>query len=244
MEQGLEPPSRRFKCAHSSKLRKIEKALKSAFSLLIRFMGLKKMAPACSSLLLVILIGLITIPSVNITYMDQVAYADVVGIDEEFLFLEGEFISKPYVPTSDTVRKEVVEYKVKVGDNISSIASQFGITTNTILWANNIYNPDNIKPGQTLKILPVTGLLYKIKKGDTLEKIAKKYEISADIILHQNELDPEEGLIAGAELVLPGAHQPKPARSLYVSTGRDYGPMEVTGKPITEIESSSSPLVI
>src|SRR3989344_805691 len=55
-------------------------------------------------------------------------------------------------------RFETIEYEVKDGDTVSSIAQKFGITTDTIRWENSLASKDSIKIGQVLKILPVVGV--------------------------------------------------------------------------------------
>ncbi len=72
-------------------------------------------------------------------------------------------------------REGVVDYVVKEGDTVSLIADKFGVSANTILWQNDLTSADSIKIGQTLRILPVTGIAHKVEKGDTVESIAKKY---------------------------------------------------------------------
>ena len=94
-------------------------------------------------------------------------------------------------------------YTVREGDNISVIAQTFGVTVNTILWANDIRRVDLIKPGDVLVILPVSGIKHTIKKGDTLEIIAKKYKGNLDEIFAFNTLSPDGELEVGAEIIIP-----------------------------------------
>ncbi|KKS12983.1 MAG: Lipoprotein, partial [Candidatus Yanofskybacteria bacterium GW2011_GWA1_41_6] len=70
---------------------------------------------------------------------------------------------------------QIFVYEVQWGDTAQSIANSYGITVNTLLWANDLSNPNRIKVGSRLVILPVTGFTYDIKKGDTIDKIVKKY---------------------------------------------------------------------
>jgi LysM repeat protein len=49
---------------------------------------------------------------------------------------------------------EPTTYKVKAGDNLSSIALQFGVTVEDIVKANNIEDPNQIYEGQELIIPP------------------------------------------------------------------------------------------
>lgn len=83
---------------------------------------------------------------------------------------------------SNKVRDSVVEYKVQSGDTVATIANKFGISLETIRWANNL-SGDKIKIGQTLKILPVTGVAHTVIKGDTVYSIAKKYDSEAQAII-------------------------------------------------------------
>ncbi len=84
---------------------------------------------------------------------------------------------------SDKVRDKILEYPVADGDTISSIAAKFDVSVDTIRWENNLADKDTIKPGQTLKILPVTGLSHKVQKGDTIYSIGKKYDSSEQAIV-------------------------------------------------------------
>ena len=44
------------------------------------------------------------------------------------------------------------EYVVQPGDSLGAIATQFGVTVEAIVAANDITNPDLIQPGDTLTI--------------------------------------------------------------------------------------------
>ena len=102
-------------------------------------------------------------------------------------------------------RTEIVYYTVGIGDTISTIAHKFGLTTNTILWANNLSSLSLIRPGDTLTILPYSGVLYTVKAGDTVAKIADKYGVDSDKILSCNTLG--NSLKAGQKIVVPGARK-------------------------------------
>jgi len=117
--------------------------------------------------------------------------------------------------------EEVRYYIVEGGDTLSGIAQRFGISTQTVLSANNLNENDLIKPGQKLTILPVDGVTHTIKAGDTVEKIAQKYKADKDKILAFNRLASNEALNAGEELIIPGGTvepvarpQPQPQTSI------------------------------
>lgn len=100
-------------------------------------------------------------------------------------------------------RQEIIYYTVQNGDTISTIARRFGLTVNTILWANNLTAFSLIRPGDRLTILPYSGVLYTVKKGDTLAKISQKYDIELEKILSCNKLG--SSLLVGQKIVIPGA---------------------------------------
>ncbi len=102
-------------------------------------------------------------------------------------------------------RGEIIYYTVQNGDTISTIAHRFGLTVNTILWANNLSSLSLIRPGDNLTILPASGILYTVKSGDTAAKIAAKYGIDAAEILSTNNIG--DSLKAGQKIILPGARK-------------------------------------
>jgi murein DD-endopeptidase MepM/ murein hydrolase activator NlpD len=94
----------------------------------------------------------------------------------------------PYETALSTVisskpRDKVENYTVKSGDTLASIGKKFGISVDTIKWANDLKS-DTIKPEQTLKIAPVTGVVHTVVSGETIYSIAKKYKIPAQNIVN------------------------------------------------------------
>lgn len=100
-------------------------------------------------------------------------------------------------------RQGVIEYTVGPDDSISSIAEKFNISVDTILWANGLSSKSSVKAGQTLVILPVSGVLYFVEEGDTLETIAKAYKGDTREIISFNGLKGEEDIYIGDVLVIP-----------------------------------------
>lgn len=117
---------------------------------------------------------------------------------------------------------QVVQYTVQSGDSIGSIASNFGVSVNTIIWANSLKNPDALSIGATLKIPPVTGVIYTVQNGDTVASIAKKYKADSNKILSFNDLSDGQSLQTGNELMLPGGELPGPKPS-FKSAGKGSG---------------------
>lgn len=143
------------------------------------------------------------------------------------------------------VREEPTEeggveiYEVKNGDTLSGIASNFKITVNTILWANEIDNIDAIKPGDKIFILPTSGLSHVVKKGDTIDSIAKEYKTEKNKIIAFNDLIATGEVAEGQELIIPDGQKeiirpttPIPSTSSGIAT-RQYEPFESVGKKLS-----------
>jgi murein DD-endopeptidase MepM/ murein hydrolase activator NlpD len=94
-------------------------------------------------------------------------------------------------------------YEVREGDTLSQIADMFGVSINTIRWANDFDGP--IYPGQSLVILPVTGVTHVVKNGGTIKDIADIYEADVLEIARFNGLDINEVLNKGDEVIVPNA---------------------------------------
>ncbi len=110
--------------------------------------------------------------------------------------------------SSSQARSEVVFYDVRPGDVIGVIAEQYGVSVASILWANNLTVRSYIRPGDKLKIPPVSGIIHTVKKGDTVAKIAKQYKAKEEDIIIFNRLQPGGADIAiGEELVVPGGQR-------------------------------------
>lgn len=112
---------------------------------------------------------------------------------------------------SQKPRAEIIEYEVQNGDTLSQIAQKFNISSDTIKWANDMSDKDSIKPGQKLKILPVTGVVHTVREGDTLESVAKKYSASDQAILEYpfNDVPDDFKLKIGQVLMVPDGYPPE-----------------------------------
>ncbi len=97
---------------------------------------------------------------------------------------------------------QISVYVVRDGDTLSTIAKMFRVSINTIVWANDLRGT-TIKPGQTLVILPISGVKHNIAKGDTIQTIAKKYKADVDDILAYNNLTSSSKLVPGEEIIIP-----------------------------------------
>jgi murein DD-endopeptidase MepM/ murein hydrolase activator NlpD len=123
-------------------------------------------------------------------------------------------------------RDKIIDYTVERGDTLSTIAQKFDISVETIRWANDLTN-DNITVGDSLKILPVTGIAYKVAKGDSVYSIAKKLDSDPQKIVDFpfNDFANAEtfSLVEGQMLIVPDgvkpAEQPTFRRQVYIASG-------------------------
>ena len=122
------------------------------------------------------------------------------------LIIDGKAIVKPELAvTNKTVRARdgIVEYVIESGDSVSTIAEEFGISVNTILWENNLNAYSLIRPGNKLTILPVSGVSHKVVRGESLSKIANKYNIEEEKIAKINKLTDSSKLKISQKLIIP-----------------------------------------
>ncbi|KKT77560.1 MAG: Lipoprotein [Candidatus Nomurabacteria bacterium GW2011_GWA1_46_11] len=110
------------------------------------------------------------------------------------------------------VRDKILKYTVEPGDTLSSISKKFDISVDTILWQNDLTERSTIRPGQSLEILPVSGIAHKVGRGDTIYSIAKKYKANAQAMVDFpfNTFSDDEtfGLTVGQILIVPDGVEP------------------------------------
>lgn len=131
-------------------------------------------------------------------------------------------------------------YEVRSGDTLSGIAEMFGVSPNTILWANDLNSAKNLKIGDKLVILPISGVKYIVKKGDSIKSIAKKFGGDEDEIRRFNDLG--EVLVAGTEIIIPDGeivNTPTPSKTVVVKkpSGIPSGSSGYFIKPVVGIKT-------
>lgn len=140
-------------------------------------------------------------PAMNIDPTAARGGGDVVIVDDSALLPE-EGPSGTIADIEKPKNSTISVYVVRQGDTLSGIAKLFGVSPSTILWANDIPKGSALQVGQTLTILPVTGIRYTVKKGDTVASIAKKFGGDAAEIQSFNGLDGS-ALAVGDQIIIP-----------------------------------------
>lgn len=115
-------------------------------------------------------------------------------------------------------------YVVRPGDTLSVIAKMFGVSVNTIMWANDV-TPSTLRPGDRLVILPISGIKYTVKTGDTLKSVATKYKADVNEIIQFNDLKSDSALAVGIEIIIPDGEivTPKAPSNSSTSAGKLRG---------------------
>jgi len=154
----------------------------------------------------------------------------------------GSLVKPNIIQVSPTkkIRSGIVSYTVQNGDTMISIAKNFGISVNTVRWANGIGDVDKIKPGAALTILPLNGVLHTVGAGDTLEKIAGKYNVSSTSILEENNLNSDT-LQAGQKLLVPDGSIPEPPKPAPAPAPKPQPASNGKGK---QVAAANGPIVV
>lgn len=109
-------------------------------------------------------------------------------------------IPEKYTKEEDLYLPSFINYTVKKGDTLYSIANKYGISVDTIVQDNALKN-NNLTIGQDLKIRQNNMVIeecfgssndvsnkYTVVKGDSLYSIAKKYNVSVSDLISKNNL--------------------------------------------------------
>lgn len=131
--------------------------------------------------------------------------------DSEVLLLatvpnDSTILSNPQiVTTKQKSRYQIIQYKVRPGDSVGSIADKFRLTAGSITGSNNLTG-DYVASGTTLVIPPATGIVYKVKSGDTVNSIVNVYGANKNLFISVN--DAENGVRTGDYVWIPNVGVP------------------------------------
>ena len=136
-------------------------------------------------------------------------------IESELPSSDDSSISKPQIIQVSSASRNITNHTVAPGETIDTIAAKYGLSKETIKFANNLTN-DNLTVGKVLDILPRDGIVYTVKAGDTVASIADKYKSDASVITTYNDLEIS-GVTAGLKIVVPNGQLPTNERPGYVA---------------------------
>jgi N-acetylmuramoyl-L-alanine amidase len=181
-----------------------------------------------------VLLSAIVVPTLAVGGMKSHTTAPIVGtlaaarVDSP----DRGFIIKPTAANVTPRKRDVQTYSVQGGDTVSSIADQFGLTVDTIRWANNMSDVDTLSLDQKLLIPPVNGVLLTTKPGDALTALADKYGVPIGTIIDFNLIHDPNTLAPGTQLMIPegtGAAAPQKAPPAPTTSSRSSSGSSVIG---------------
>jgi len=108
-------------------------------------------------------------------------------------------------PPEPPKRTGLVTHTVAPDEVLWQIADHYNLRPETILWANDLDDPDLLLVGQQLVIPPQDGVLYTVRFGDRLADVAQRYGVELQTIVGANDIADANLVQAGVDIFLPGA---------------------------------------
>jgi LysM repeat protein len=137
-------------------------------------------------------------------------------------------------PSASLADGAVNVHTVQPGESVRSIAQANGISSETILAANTMTDPDLLKVGQQLVVPAVDGVLHTVAADETLSEIAESFGVDTDALAAANGLQGSADQISvGMVLVVPGVNLAAHAVSAAAPAA--------TPTPATQDQASATP---
>jgi len=129
-----------------------------------------------------------------------------------------EATAEPEAAEPTVVGIVYVEYTVKEGDFIATIAEAFGVDPEAIVELNQLGSPSEVTVGMVLKIPPSTGqtatpepttvaggggTVHVVQPGEWIWQIARTYGVDPNAIIDANDLANPSLVYPGQELIIP-----------------------------------------
>lgn len=128
--------------------------------------------------------------------------ADSQASELTFAPTNGTAVTKPQVvATALKSKADIKSYKAVDGDNISSIAAKFGVTSDSIRWSNNMTG-EAVAVGTSLTIPPINGIVHTVAAGENADMLATKFKANKDQIVAFNDAEIN-GLKQGEKIIIP-----------------------------------------
>jgi murein DD-endopeptidase MepM/ murein hydrolase activator NlpD len=100
-------------------------------------------------------------------------------------------------------------YTLSATDTLWTIANYYGLTAESIAFANRISDPYHLQLGRQIVIPPSNGALYTVADGDTIESVAARFKVDPAVIKDYNRLWLEpQNFAAGAPIFVQNAVLP------------------------------------
>jgi LysM repeat protein len=148
--------------------------------------------------------------------------------------------SNTTAPTTTTTTPPSTSYQVKRGDTLTSIAKFFGVSSATIIAANQLANGDRLTEGQVLQIPPTPPPQVTVTPPDEVAGAVLTFTVAsakAGEIITFEIVSPSGGIFKGSPHT---ASQDGTVTTTYHSTGDAPGTYKVvaTGDRGTSVETT------
>jgi N-acetylmuramoyl-L-alanine amidase len=97
--------------------------------------------------------------------------------------------------------RPIQEYTLSANDTLWTIANFYGLTAESIAFANGISDPYQLQVGRQIMIPPLEGALYTVADGDTVESVAERFKVDPAVIKDYNRLYFEPEHFAPGQLI-------------------------------------------
>lgn len=173
------------------------------------FIPYPRQLATCAFLASLISLSLYIMPSVSLNQADtQVAMAPlsqvmVQNVDQKVASFRQEVNKGNYFVNRTN---KPIHYVAKSGDTVQKLSKKFHLKPATILRNNNNLRKVRVlKPGTTIKILPVDGIAHPVAKSETLAELSKRYDVALDKLINANSLNNPNQLRENQEIIIPNA---------------------------------------
>jgi len=145
-------------------------------------------------------------------------------------------VSKDYGSTLDK-SPEYVYHVMTAGENLSQVASRYGLSMGELLDMNDLSDPSSVYQGQSIIVKKLSDgsnpLYHTVKQGETLYSIAKKYGVNISKLRELNNLS-NRSLTPGQRILVDQGYNASPG-NYYTGSKKE---VLSDGNPVTK----SSPL--
>lgn len=111
-----------------------------------------------------------------------------------------------YTPVPVPESNDPLVRVVSVGESLTTLASQAGLSVDDLAQANRVTNPNLLLTGQKIQLsspMPESIRIHKVRAKDTLTSISAEYRVSLAALRSSNDLICSACLVAGQLLRIP-----------------------------------------
>jgi surface antigen len=148
--------------------------------------------------------------------------AQTENAEQAIVQASSTLVAKPQVvATAFKSNADIKPYVSQKGDTVASIAAEFNVTSDSIMWSNDLSSND-VNPGQLLYIPPVNGIVYTVKPGDTINSLAQMFHANNQLIVAYNDAEIS-GIHVGERLIIPNGQPQQTSTYSYSSNSYASG---------------------